>query len=256
MYQVFVWYLLQPFTLMFLVSGVLLLSLWRRRQERRRRLVLLTAAFAVFTLMCLPAVAHLALGSLEWWYPVLHRRPADVEAIVVLSSGTRLPAEGGVPAELDEDALERCIKAAEMYHHGKRCLVLASGGKSDPSRPEPACADVMRDFLVQLGVGPADVLVENLSTTTYENATASAELLNDRGIHKIMLVTSATHLPRAVGCFRKQGLDVVPCGCFYHMTYQPFAPARFLPTATAAQDNGRVAHEWLGLAWYWVRGRL
>jgi uncharacterized SAM-binding protein YcdF (DUF218 family) len=208
------------------------------------------------TLISLPVVAHLALSSLEGWYPVLHERPDDVQAIVVLSSGVHQPVEEGVPPEQDEEGLDRCVRAAQMYHQGKRCPVLASGGKADPSQPGPACAAAMRDFLVQLGVDPADVIVEDQSTTTDENAVDSAALLASRGVHKILLVTSATHLPRAAGCFRKQGLEVVPCGCFYHTGDRPFSPERFLPSAGAAEDCGRVAHEWLGLAWYWVRGRL
>src|SRR5437868_4431480 len=100
--------LLQPFALMFLVTGLLIGNLWRKRRERLGRLLPLTITFAALMLSSIPAVIHPALGSLEWRFPPLSRRPDGAEAIVVLAGGLD-PADATRPrAELTEDTLFRC----------------------------------------------------------------------------------------------------------------------------------------------------
>jgi uncharacterized SAM-binding protein YcdF (DUF218 family) len=256
MYSFLVWELFQPFTLLYLLTLFALVNLWRKRRETRRRLLWLTIPFAALTLACLPAFGYLLTGSLEWPYPPLEQRPADAEAIVVLASYIFAPDAVRLRPEMDEDTFNRCLRAAELYHEGPPCPVVVSGGASSPTRGGPTNAEVMRTYLLQLGVKDADVLVEGASRSTYENAAASGQLLAERGIHKIILVTSVTHLIRAAGCFRKQGLEVVPCGCRYRATEFQASLAAFLPKASAAQACERACHEWLGVLWYWLRGRL
>jgi uncharacterized SAM-binding protein YcdF (DUF218 family) len=186
----------------------------------------------------------------------LYQRPADAEAIVVLSSYVRPPNDFRLHPELDEDSVNRCLKAAELYHQGAPCPVVVTGGKVDPDSPGPSCSEVMRDLLLQLGVKNSDLSVENASRSTYENAVESRKLLDERRIHKILLVTDASPLVRAAGCFRKQGLEVVPCGCRYRATKFEISLAGILPNPSAARGCLRASHEWLGLAWYWLRGRI
>ena len=159
-------------------------------------------------------------------------------------------------AELGEESLYRCLHAARLYHRGEPCPVLVSGGKVDPDRPGPTLADLMRDFLLRLGVAEEDLIVEGRSRTTYENAVESAALLREHGIEKIQLVADAVDLLRAALCFRKQGLDVLASGCNYRATGWRWRLFGFLPSPGAAKAVERVTHEWLGVAWYWLRGRI
>jgi uncharacterized SAM-binding protein YcdF (DUF218 family) len=257
MYEVLVWKLFQPFTLLILLSGVAVLNLWRKRRESRRRLVCLTAIFAALALLSLPIVGRVAVGSLEWQNPPMRDRPADAQAIVVLSSHVQ-PADDLHPEpELDEPSLNRCLRAARVYHQGPACPVLVSGGKGDADDPGPTCPEVMRNFLVQLGVRESDLILDLNSQSTYENAVESRKLLDDRQLHKIILITDAAHLVRATGCFNKQGLEVVPCGCFYRAApKEGLSLEDFLPSLSAARGCARAFHEWLGLAWYRLRGRI
>jgi uncharacterized SAM-binding protein YcdF (DUF218 family) len=256
MYTFFVWQLLQPFPLLMLLLALGLANLWRKRRETRKRLLLLTVPFLLLTVLSIPAVAHLLRGWVEDQSPPLEQRPDDVEAIVVLS-GSAYPADGARGhAELAEDSLYRCLRAVELYRQGKPCPVLVSGGNSDPRAPGEACADVMRDFLLQQGVAPADLIVENQSRSTYENAVESCKLLKERQLHKIVLVTDATHMPRALGCFRKQGVEVVPASCRYRATPKDDSRLGFVPSPSALAGCQQVCHEWLGSAWYRLRGRI
>jgi uncharacterized SAM-binding protein YcdF (DUF218 family) len=246
--------LAQPTVLLVLLTLVALANLWRKRQEGRRRLLLVTIPFVFLALLCMPAASYLALGSLEWSYPPLAERPADVQAVVVLSGDIHPLNEEGTRVELGEDTLYRCLKAAEVYHQGKQCRVVVSGGKVDPAMPGPSLAEAMGNFLRGQGVAANDLIVEDRSQTTHENAVESCRLLNERGIHKIVLITDAAHLNRAAACFRKQGAEVVPCGCRYRALGIDWSLPAFLPNPAAARGVQDACHEWLGIAWYRLHG--
>jgi uncharacterized SAM-binding protein YcdF (DUF218 family) len=248
--------LLQPYPLLLLFSGLVLASLWRKCREARGRLGVLTLAFVALTLLSTPAVSCLALGSLEWQYPPAEQRPADAEVIVVLAGGVIPP--GGTPgrAELDEDTIRRCRHAARLYRQGKPCPVLVSGGKVDPDTEAPPCAYLMRDFLVQLGVREPDVLVEDGSRTTYENAVETVKVLNARGLRRAVLVTDAVDLFRAVRCFRKQGAEPVASASWYRASRLEGSLFDYLPSPAAVVGCQRAWHEWLGALWYRLRDRI
>jgi uncharacterized SAM-binding protein YcdF (DUF218 family) len=256
--------LLQPFFLLYLVSGLLLLISWRKRGEvptsaqpsplRSRRRVLLALAFLALGLCCTPAAGYLALGTLEWPYPPLEQRPEDAQAIVVLAGYVHRAEGVRRRPELGEDTVYRCLRAAELYHQGPPYLILVSG--NSVKEGGPAIAPLMRDFLVKLGVSASNVIVESQSRTTWENAVESHKLLEQRGIRKVILVTDAPHLFRAVRCFAKQGVEVVPCGCRYRASAFHGDLADFLPSPSGAQGVQTAWHEWLGSVWYWMRGRI
>ncbi|HTU19781.1 MAG TPA: YdcF family protein [Gemmataceae bacterium] len=246
--------LLQPFVLLYLLIGLALLKLWWRRREQWRLLLVLTIAFCALFLCSTPLASYLALGSLEWSYPPREHRPDDAQGIVILAGYVR-PAEGvRRHAELGQDTLYRCLEGAELYHLRKPCPVLVSGGRVDDS--QPLCAPLMQDFLVKLGVPPTDILVEDRSRTTWENAVESRKLLAQRSIGKILLVTDAAHLVRAERCFRKQGIEVVSWGCRYRATTFSLELKTFLPSPSGGAGLLAAVHEWLGLAWYRLRGRI
>ena len=115
MYSILV-YLLKPYTLACGVTGVAIVSLWRKRQVNKRHLLLLTFGFASMMILSLPAVSYLGLGSLEWSFPPHRYFPADAEAIVVLSGSCEPPDGVRLEATMGSDTLLRCLHAAEVYH--------------------------------------------------------------------------------------------------------------------------------------------
>jgi uncharacterized SAM-binding protein YcdF (DUF218 family) len=247
--------LIQPAFWLYLLAALTLASLWWKGRKSRR-LVVLTLVFILLWVLSTPVAAYLALRSLEAGCPPLEERADDVEAIVVLSGYVRVLDEEGKRVELGVDTLYRCIKAAEVYKQGKPCLVVVSGGKVDPSSPGPPLAVPMRAFLLELGVPDRDILLEERSATTYENAVESCRLLDERQMHRILLVTDAAHMKRAVGCFRKQGASVTPCGCNYRAGRMNWCLNAFLPDSSAAEGFREAWHEWLGAGWYGFCGRM
>jgi uncharacterized SAM-binding protein YcdF (DUF218 family) len=246
--------LLEPYTLLWLVTALAVANLWRRRRETRRRLLVLTGAFAAWTLVSIPAVSCLALGTLEWSHPPAEERPADTDAIVVLAGGVTRDRAGR--SRPDADTVERCLHAAALYRQGPPCPLLLSGGKAHPADPGAPGAEVMRELLLEMGVPGADMVLETGSRNTSENAAESCRLLAARGARRVVLVTDASHMTRAVRCFEKQGVRPVPSPCNYRATWPDGPALNFLPRAGAAKGCQLAAHEWLGLAWYRLSGRL
>ena len=248
-------HLLHPYTIAYVITGVAIVSLWRS-EATRGRLILLTLGFGLMLVLSLPAVSYLALGSLEWSFPPLKSSPGEAEAIVVLSGSYKLPNSVQQEAVLGSDTEQRCLNAADVYHRVKPMPVVVSGGAIDPTLAAPSPAELMRDMLMKLGVHAGDLMLEPNSRSTYENAVECRKLLGHLGIRKIILVTEATHMRRAALCFRQQGIEVVPAACHHRATDFEFSVLNFLPSSNAADDISESIHEWLGLAWYRLRGRL
>jgi uncharacterized SAM-binding protein YcdF (DUF218 family) len=249
-------YLLHPYTLFFILAWLGVANLWRKRSEGRARWLLLTLPLGGLTLLSTPLLSDMALGSLEWQYPPLADDPVDASAIVVLSGGISLPNARRSRAELNSDSVYRCLHAAEVYRRGPPRLVVVSGGKVDPSSPGPTLAEAMRGFLAELGVRNSDLVIEDKSRTTYENAVESGRLLKERGVTKIILVTGATHMPRALAVFRGQGIETSAAPC--HFRAAPFEHDLydFLPSPSAARGFQDALHEWIGIIWYRLHGRM
>jgi uncharacterized SAM-binding protein YcdF (DUF218 family) len=254
MHALLFWLLRSPLFVLLVLIGLGIGNLWRKRRESRLRLLAITLPYLLLVVLSTPATVYFVRGLLEWQYPPLKDRPEDAQAIVVLASAAQPDPDAPGNFVLDVSSRSRCQRAAEMFRKGEPCLVLVSGGS--PSPEEPACAVVMRDYLIKLGVPSANIVVEDQSRDTYENATRSLRILEENGTHKVLLVTDAVHLPRAMRCFRKQGVEPVACGCRYLSMPSNEKMLRFWPHPVALKHLPSVCYEWLALPWYWIRGRI
>ena len=224
---------------------------------RRRPLLarsLLIAGFVLFYLLSTPFVAGWLMQRLEI-YPALvaaEIEAAPARAIVVLSSGRdRNAAEYGGDT-VGPNTLIRCRYAA--YLHRRTGLpVLASGGI--PGDAQTSLAQVMADFMTaEMAVG--EVWIEDRSGTTYENARFSGELLRERGIDTIFLVTQSWHMPRAVGVFEEAGLRVIPAPTAFRGATSDegrYVLGSWLPEARALARSYAALREFGGILWYGIR---
>jgi uncharacterized SAM-binding protein YcdF (DUF218 family) len=247
---------LNPYPISMLLLAVGLANLWWKRRETCRRLLFVTAPFVVLLLLSLQPIEYVVLGSLEWRNDPLPARPPDAKAIVVLAAAVRPANDGRLQPELDERSTQRCLAASALYRQGPPCLVLVSGGNSDPSQPGPPCARAMSSLLLDLGVKESDLIVEEASRTTFENAVECRKLLETRKIDEIVLVTDSVHLERAAACFRKQGLTVIPAPSGRDAAGYAFGLEDLVPNPTSVRNCQRVWHEWIGSTWYWLRGQV
>lgn len=113
----------------------------------------------------------------------------------------------------------------------------------------------MRGLLEEWGIPASAVGVEEDSIDTREDALFSYRILSARGIRRVVLVTSATHIPRAAGAFRKVGFEVIPAPADFRSGWEGSNPILlWLPDAESMKRSERALHEWLGLWVYRLRG--
>lgn len=235
-----------PFAALMVVVGALLL--WTRWRRAGRALVT-AAALVVLFFGVLPTGTWL-LAALENRFPQFPP-PESVDGIVVLGGAVSpgIHAVSGQPA-LNDNA-ERMTAAAALARAYPQARLVFSGGSADPVRPTLKEAPVARLVFEQLGLDSGRTVFEDRSRNTWENATHTLELIRPVAGERWLLVTSAFHMPRAVGAFRRAGWDVMPYPVDYRIAAADWTPGLRLPG-----ERARLAvHEWLGLAAYRLMGR-
>ena len=177
------------------------------RGRKRSAQVLAVLAFVWLWCWSTPLASHWIRGQLEASYPPLPLAAVPAAQAVVVLGGTMDPSDALRPWPNLGQAADRVWHASRLFASGKAPVVMLSGGSDLTQASEPEALS-MRQFMLDLGVPAAALLTEELSRNTRQNAEMSAKLLSERGIHKILLVTSALHMRRAVKLFEQQGLEV------------------------------------------------
>ena len=245
---------LDPFVLaiVFLVCSFLIRKPWPKIFQ-----ITYVASVLFLLIAGCPTVEGWLTGSLEGQYP---DAGADsyppAQAIVVLGGTIHMPSMVHHASGII-DPSDRLLMALRLYHAGKAPVVILSGGNNPlfGKVPEQSEAEVMRLLLVEWGIPDAAIQVEGGSINTRENALFSHQLLARRGIERIILVTSAIHMPRAAAAFRKVGFEVVAAPADFETGWQKSsAMFDWIPAAGALVGSNKALREWLGLLVYRLRG--
>jgi uncharacterized SAM-binding protein YcdF (DUF218 family) len=217
-----------------------------------RRRTLTGVGLAGIFLVAWPPAAWVGAQTLERWYSPKPPAVSNAEAIVVLAAGI-VPAEAGeLEPSLKENTYLRCRYGAWMWKRDRRLPVLLCGGMS--SWLPTSAAGIMRQMMLEEGIPESLVWTEDRSTSTYENALFGAQILRQKGVRRIVLVTEAYHMLRSERCFRKQGLEVIPAACNFAWL-EPTANS-YLPGGEGILENEQTLHELFGLGWYLIKGRI
>lgn len=249
------------------LAFVLLVLALILRDRPKVRTGLITVALVALWLGGHKLTSLTLVRVLEGRYPAM--APDEVpeaEAIVVLGGGT---LEKGVPRPTHEvsEAGDRVIYAARLYRAGVAPLVIVSGshGPFHPFGSEPGSA-VMAELLTLCGVPKEAILQETVSVNTYENAAETVKMLQAQGIDRIVLVTSAMHMPRSMALFAKYDLAVTAAPTDFLATDGEIAYyaqpdlgvqlVHFLPDAGSLEKTSMAIKELIGIAVYRLRGWL
>jgi len=229
-------------TLLMLLLAVVLLRL---RQLRSAFYMALVAVAWLY--LCSTAVfANYLMGTLERDFTSRAMSVIDeADAIVLLGGAMRGDTHMSTLADLNQQA-DRLVYATALYKAGKAPVILLTGGASPANRPE---AQQMRDILVVMGVPVRDMLLENQSRNTHDNAVYSARLLKGRGMRRVLLVTSAFHMRRAQALFTAQGLEVVPAPTDFQRPVGTSVVPGWLP---GVGNLGRTTHALHEIFGYWA----
>ncbi|NET56455.1 MAG: YdcF family protein [Symploca sp. SIO2E6] len=208
-------------------------------------------------------VANSLVKGLEWQHVPKTELPS-AQAIVILGGATRSVAKPRPEVDLREQG-DRIIYGAQLYRQGKAPVVIASGGRiAWRGGGDPESADMVK-ILKLLGVPESAVIQDSTSLNTYENAVNVKQILAQRGINQILLVTSAMHMPRALQIFLRQGIEAIPAPTDFLVTELELAEPNtspqatllsLLPTTDQLDKTTRVMKEYIGTLVYHLRGWL
>ncbi len=225
------------------------------RRNRRIVVLLLATSVLLFYGFSTPLVSRTLAGLLEHRYPAL---PADAplaqeaDAIVVPGCDRYANAPEYGSDEVSACTLMRLRYAAELHARSGLPLLLTGGRPMGEAESEAALMDrALRDHF-----GITARWLEQESHNTGENASRSAALLRGENLRRVVLVTHAMHMPRAVRSFRRHGLTPIPAPTYFHSA-PDHRPAWFalLPSGSALLASGMACYEILGLAWYAISGK-
>jgi uncharacterized SAM-binding protein YcdF (DUF218 family) len=248
------WFLAEPSNLLvfvFIVAAAGLFTRWRRAAR-----ALAAAGAAAFALCALGPVGPLLTRPLEDRFA---RPPADMPApdgIIVLGGAMDEVIDGARDVLALDDFGSRMTEGAILARRFPNAALIFTGGSpAIEERDGPTEADFARGLFVALGIDEGRLTLERRSRNTYENAVFTRDIVKPRPGQRFLLVTSAFHIPRAMGVFRRAGYDVVAWPADYMTTGRR---ADYLGVNRHGSDGMRMtdtaAKEWIGMAAYRASG--
>ncbi|QBR69999.1 YdcF family protein [Beijerinckiaceae bacterium] len=247
------WFVAEPVSLAVLVALLGMVLLFTRFARAGRALMI--GAILVLAIGLLTPFGALLLRPLENRFPSPPVEMAAPTGIIVLGGAvepTRSEARGQVALNAEAARLTAGVELARRYPDAR--LIYTGGSAAFPSEG-PVEAESARQLWLALGVPPERMAFEAKSRNTWENGVLTRNLVQPKPGETWLLVTSAWHMPRSVGIFRRLGFDVIP----YPVAYRTLGDDRdFLSPIPPSErvfmlDFG--VREWVGLLAYWLTGK-
>ncbi len=229
-------------TLLFLAGLVTVVA----RRTRRLGCRLLAAAAAVFVIFSNGLVATLLMIPLEYAHPALldPREHMDTKAIVVLTAYAAGDANMPESAHMNAASAFRILEAANLSFLRPDCRVIVTGSAE--------AARIMGHQLQTLGVPDERLSIDMASDSTAASAQRLKSLIGD---NSLFLVTSAGHMRRAMGVFRKNGMRPIPAPTDYQLPGNALS-ASWTTSPVHLEASDLAVHEYFALAWYSLTNKI
>jgi len=240
------------------VALVLLLASAALRKAKKARRGCFWAAVAVLLICGNGWVVKYSTQHLERQYLPPDPVPT-ADCILVLGGGTTPRVPPRPTAEVTQ-AGSRMLYAAYLFRNGKAPEILCTAGVATGGlglRPE---AETMAEILENLGVPKNAVLKETMARNTHEHGSNLQPMLRSLGFKRVLLVTSALHMPRSVGVFKKlcPAVEFIPAPTDFRIVEDDWPWYRqvvnLMPTPSNYLQFSETMHEYMGMAWYKLRG--
>ncbi|MDQ2070116.1 YdcF family protein [Natronospira bacteriovora] len=232
--------------LLVLGAGFLILR-WRRAGVGT-----VTGALLLLFLFANEPFGRLLLTPLESRYPALESVQGleEVRWVVVLGSHASDASDLPATNRLSGVAALRLMEGIRLHNRLPESTLILSGGVAFSGSPS---ATVMSRAALELGADPERVTTHPGPRNTYEEA---VKLRATLGEEAFILVTSASHMRRAMALAEAQGLNAIPAPTVWRTRSGKGDPRRFLPSSTGLAMSERAMHEYVGLLWARLRGEL
>lgn len=250
------WLLIQPLGLLAIALAILFFLALRRKAT-------LSAALAGLSLLGLLAASQTNAGRLllqplenRYQRPETMPAPNEVAGIIVLGGGFDgfvTVARGGFELGDSGDRFVEAVRLAGLY---PQAPVVVSGGEAALIGHAEGDASIAPRFFAALGVNADRLILEDRSMNTYQNAVYTKAVLPSEAKGMWLLVTSAYHMPRSVGAFRKQEVPIIPWPVDYRTSGKEVLALGRNNPAAAMGELSDALREWLGILVYRATGRI
>jgi len=247
------WFLAQPSTLIIaaIVLGAILCATSWLRLGRRTLMV----AVPVLVIGGLTPLGDLLIAPLENRFPRADLSGGDIAGIIVLGGAEDTRAGASRETAGLNEAAERFTETVVLARRLPNARVVFTGGTGAMFVEEPPESETAARLFEALGIAKDRITLESQSRDTFENALFTTRMIKPSAGQRWLLVTSAWHMPRAIGCFRRVGFPVEPWPVDFR-TSPRFQPLRF---HTALTEGWRridfITREYAGLVGYYLSDR-
>jgi uncharacterized SAM-binding protein YcdF (DUF218 family) len=232
------------------LAGALLL---RTRYARAGwRLVL--ASLILLAIVGLSPVGNALIVPLEERFPAWDERRGAPNGIVVLGGALTPDVSEARNVVALNEAAERMTVAVDLARRYPNARIVFSGGIGLMTGTHTE-AQVALKLFESLGLSRERIVLEDRSRNTYENAVFSREIAQPKPGERWLLVTSAYHMPRSMGIFRKAGFAVEPHPADWRTRGTRDALQVFDTVGDGLRRTDTAVREWVGLVAYWLAGR-
>ena len=236
-----------PVTLLLLLWALLLLL---RRKTRWFGILIVFIATALLFVCSYPPLSNPVVARFEAQVPGYRQDHGPIDYVAVLGSWHQSAGNQPVTSELSPTAIVRLAEGIRVYRLNPDSKLIFTGYSGLPADRVPY-PEKLRELAVALGVPEEDILLLNGPRDTAEEAELIAATFPGAGL---VLVTSAAHMPRALGLFRGAGLDPIPAPT-EHLA-KPAASWWTFPDGQTLARSESWAHERLGLLWARLMGQV
>lgn len=235
-----------------IVGAALLATRWRRIG----RSLVSTGALLLLLFGFLPFGALLLLPLTER-FPAWVNRGGDPDGIIVLGGGGISPEISFARSTIEvTNSAGRITAAAELAHRFPRARIVLSGGSGNLMDQLALEAPLTARLLESFGVAAERITIEDQSRNTAENAAFSYQVAKPKPGERWLLITSAQHMPRAVGCFRNVGFSIEPYPVDWQTGGWTLGTFSISTVSDGLSHSDTAFHEWMGLAVYRITGRI
>jgi len=226
---------------------------------RRQRLgkALISIGLITLTLLSYGFISDRLLRPLENRYKTYVTEGAadgpnyPVRFVVVLGGSHTSDPKLSVTSQINDSSLVRLAEGIRIYRKQPGSKLVLSGGRVFDPVPN---AEVMAHIARDLGVDRDDIIVESRPKDTHDEACIMKSIV---GSAPFVLVTSASHMPRAMALFKKLGMNPIPAPTRHRVkSNQASSPGSFFPNAGDLHKSETAVYEYLGIAWTKLRGQI
>lgn len=242
---------------------LLLIALWLCFRRSRWSFVPIALSLIILVTAGNVGISNRLVASLERQYLPLLDLP-EAEAIVILGGATRNNEPPRILPDMN-DGGDRLLYGAKLYKDGLAPKIILTGGRIEWYGGDSSEAESMATILELMGIPRTAMILESKSLNTHENAVFTKKILKREKIERVLLVTSAAHMPRSLAIFRQEGIKAIAAPADFLVSDRNLIEAGVssqsrvlsaIPKADSLALTTQAIKEYIGTFIYRLRGWL